>query len=231
MLLILKRFLNHFAALARPPVRRVLLKQIYFTANEAVWLVAITGFALGATVVVQLHEEYGQSRDAALRLLGSLSFVELSPLLACLMMVARSASAMAIELASMRISGEVAALRRMGISIESYLLLPRVLGMTLAAVVLAGVMSLASVLGGVLFATGWDASYQIFALERMLRWHEVLICLLKAASFGLVAGVVSIYAGFSVPLQVSEIPKAASRAVLRGLLALFVLDFCWALVL
>lgn len=228
---ILQQTLVHFSALARPPVRRVLLKQVYFTANEAAWLVAVTGFALGAIVVVQLHDEYGQSRDAALRLLGSLSFAELSPLLACLMMVARSSSAVAIELASMRITGEVNELKRMGISIKSYLLLPRVLGITLAAVALTAVMALASVLGGILFASGWDASYQIFALERMLRLDEVVVCILKALTFGLAAGIVSVHAGFSVQLQASDVPKAASRAVLRGLLALFVIDFAWAMAL
>lgn len=225
----LQRVLVHFSALARPPVRRVLLKQVYFTANEAAWLVAATGFALGAIVVVQLHEEYGQSRDAALRLLGSLSFVELSPLLACLMMVARSSSAVAIELASMRVTGEVNELTRMGISIKSYLLLPRVLGIALAAMALTAVMALSSVLGGILFASGWDASYQIFALERMLRLDEVVLCILKAMTFGLAAGLVSVHAGFSVQLQASDVPKAASRAVLRGLLALFVIDFAWAM--
>lgn len=226
---LLQRVLVHFSALARPPVRRVLLKQVYFTANEAAWLVAVTGFALGAIVVVQLHDEYGQSRDAALRLLGSLSFVELSPLLACLMMVARSSSAVAIELASMRVNGEVSELTRMGISIQSYLLLPRVLGIALAAMALTAVMALSSVLGGILFASGWDASYQIFALERMLRLDEVVVCILKAMTFGLAAGLVSVHAGFSVQLQASDVPKAASRAVLRGLLALFVIDFAWAM--
>ena len=225
----IRRILAYFSALALPPVRRVLLKQVYFTANEAAWLVAATGFALGAIVVLQLHDEYGQSRDTALRLLGSLSFLELSPLLACLMMVARSSSAVAIELASMRIAGEVNELERLGISVYSYLLLPRVIGIMFAALILTATMALSSVMGGILFVSGWDAGYQIFALERMLRLDEVVVCLFKALSFGLLAGLVSVHAGFSVALQVSEVPKAASRAVLRGLLALFVLDFCWAM--
>lgn len=226
----IQRVLVHFSALARPPVRRVLLKQIYFTANEAAWLAAIAGFAIGAIVVVQLHDEYGQSRDVALRLLGSLSFVELSPILACLMMVARSSSAVAIELASMRISGEMNELKRMGISIKSYLLLPRVLGIAIAAMALTAVMALSSVLGGILFAMGWDAGYQFFALERMLRLDEVAVGVLKAMSMGLAIGWVAVQAGFSVQPQVSEVPKAASRAVLRGMVVLFLIDLAWAVV-
>ena len=220
----------HLNVLARPPVRRVLYKQVYFTANEAAWLVAITGFALGAIVVEQLHGQYGQSREMALRLLGSLSFVELSPLLASLMMVARSSSAVAIELASMRVAGEVQELERMGLSVTAYLLLPRILGMAIAAVILTATMALASVAGGILLASGWDASYQILALERMLRMQEVLLCLAKATSFGLFAGALACHAGFSVAMQPSDVPKAASRAVLRGLLALFVLDLIWVIV-
>ena len=226
----LQGLLVYVSALARPPVRRVLLKQIYFTAIEAAWLAAVTGFALGAIVVVQLHDEYGQSRDMALRLLGSLSFVELSPILACLMMVARSSSAVAIELASMRISGEVNELKRMGISIKSYLMLPRVLGVTVAAMALTGVMAISSVLGGILFASGWDASYQLYALERMLRLDEVVVCIAKAMTMGFAIGLVAVHAGFSVQLQASDVPRAASRAVLRGMLALFLIDLAWAMI-
>jgi phospholipid/cholesterol/gamma-HCH transport system permease protein len=53
-------------------------------------------------------------------------------------MVARSSSAVASELAHMRANGEFRCLARHGIDIGGYLLLPRMLGMTFAAIVLSG---------------------------------------------------------------------------------------------
>jgi phospholipid/cholesterol/gamma-HCH transport system permease protein len=225
----LMQSLQEFSGFARAPVRRIFLKQVYFTANEAAWLMFFIGFALGGIVVTQLHDQYGQSRDAALRLLGSMTFTELAPLLTVLIMMARSASAVAIELATMRVSGEVRELERMGISIVSYLLLPRVLGMMGSAVLLTACMAFGALLGGVLFVAGWDASYQVLALERVLKMSEVLLCLAKAASFGLAAGLLACQSGLRVQLNATEIPKAASRAVMRGLFALFAIDLFWAI--
>ncbi|WP_156905340.1 ABC transporter permease [Chitinibacter tainanensis] len=222
-----RHYLPAFGALSRAPVRRVLAKQVYFTANEAAWLMFLIGFALGAIVVTQLHGQYGQSRDAALRLLGSLTFGELAPLLTVLIVMARSASAIAIELASMRVNGEVRELERMGIPIHGYLVLPRVLGMMISAVLLTACMALGSMLGGMLVISGWDASYQVLALERIVRFGELALCVAKAASFGLAGGILACHAGLRVQLNATEIPRAASRAVMRGLFALFVLDLCW----
>ncbi|WP_348945163.1 ABC transporter permease [Chitinibacter sp. FCG-7] len=229
----MKRWLRHyllraFSGFARAPVRRVYLKQVYFTANEAAWLMFFIGFALGGIVVAQLHGQYGQSRDAAMRLLGSLTFTELAPLLTVLIVMARSASAIAIELATMRINGEVRELERMDIAVSSYLIFPRVMGMMSSAVLLTACMALGAMLGGVLMIAGWDASYQVLALERILKMEEVLLCLAKAASFGLAGGILACQAGLNVQLSATEIPRAASRAVMRGLFALFALDLCWA---
>jgi phospholipid/cholesterol/gamma-HCH transport system permease protein len=224
----LRHYLHAVSGFTRAPVRRVFLKQVYFTANEAAWLMFLIGFALGGIVVTQLHGQYGQSRDTAMRLLGSLTFRELAPLLTVLIVMARSASAIAIELASMRINGEVRELQRMNISIASYLILPRVLGMMCSSILLTACMALGATLGGVLLISGWDASYQVLALDRILRVGDIAICLAKAASFGLAGGILACQAGLSVQLSATEIPRAASRAVMRGLFALFALDLCWA---
>ncbi|QLG87896.1 ABC transporter permease [Chitinibacter bivalviorum] len=223
-------YLHAFSGFARAPVRRVYLKQVYFTANEAAWLMFFIGFALGGIVVTQLHDQYGQSRDNAMRLLASLTFGELAPLLTVLIVMARSASAIAIEMASMRVTGEVRELERMNISIVSYLVLPRVLGMMSSAVLLTACMALGAMLGGVIFIAGWDASYQVLAIERVLRMNDVLLCLAKAASFGLAGGILACHSGLNVQLSATEIPKSASRAVMRGLFALFALDLIWAIV-
>lgn len=216
-------------ALRRHAVRRVLLKQIYFTSNQAGYLVSVIGFAMGAIVVLQLHDEYGQSWETALRVLGRLGFNELAPLLGSLIMVARSSSAIASELVNMRASGEFRCLVNHGIDIAEYLLLPRVLGMTLSALVLSGCLGLFSLAGGIIFSAGWDAGYQVAQIERMLEPAWVLVCMGKSALFGCAAATLACAVGLVTRPLPTEIPKAASRAVFIGIMMLFIIDFAWSL--
>ena len=217
--------------LRSPAARRVLFKQAYFTGNEAGLLVALIGFALGAIVVLQLHDEYGQSREVALRILGRLGLNELAPLLGSIVMVARSSSAVASELAHMRANGEFRCLARHGIDIGGYLLLPRMLGMTFAAIVLSGCMALFALTGGMIFSSGWEAGYQVLQIERMLQPKWILVCLAKSGLFGFSSAYLACKVGLMTPALPTEIPKAASRAVFYGILMLFALDFAWSMVL
>lgn len=218
-------------ALMNPAVQRVLLKQIYFTSNETARLVSLIGFAMGAIVVLQLHDQYGQSWDTSLRVLARLGLLELSPMLGALIMLARSASAVASELANMRGNGEFRCLTRHGIDVSEYLLLPRIVGMTISAAVLAGCMALSSLVGGILFSAGWDAAYQLQQVERMLEPIWVLTCLAKSALYGFAGACLACYVGLTTIPIPTEIPKAASRAVFYGILMLFAIDFAWSLLL
>ncbi|MBB5190034.1 phospholipid/cholesterol/gamma-HCH transport system permease protein [Silvimonas terrae] len=221
--------LDPLSGLRHAPARRVLLKQIYFTGNEAALLVLLVGFALGGIVVAMLHGQYGQSQEAALRLLASLGFKEISPLLAAIILVARSSSAVASELATMQVHGEIRSLYRMGIPLGGYLIMPRVLGMTVACVGLSFYLAVAAQLGGALLGAGADVTYQVSELDRMLTLEQVLTCMAKAALFGMGTSLLACHVGLRVGPYVTDIPKASSRAVVRGLSAIFVLDFMWSL--
>lgn len=189
------------------------------------------GFALGATVVLQLHDEYGQSWDTALRILGRLVMNELGPLLGTLIVVARSSSAVANELANMRMHGEFRCLELHGIPCEHYLLLPRVAALAVAAMILSGCLALFALAGGVAFSSGWHAGYQLLQLDRMLLPAWIAVCLGKSLLFGLCTGLLTCAVGVLTPPLPTEIPKTASRAVFFGILALFLMDFLWSLVL
>jgi phospholipid/cholesterol/gamma-HCH transport system permease protein len=225
----LKQLGAFLLALRRAPVRRVWFKQVYFTGNEAGRLVALIGFSLGSALILLLHGQYGQGKEAALRLMVRLVFTEFAPLFAALVLVARSSSAVASELAAMRVNRELAMLLRHGISLQEYLIAPRVYGMTCAAIVLSATLALCALLGGLFFASGWDVTYMLLRLEHVIRPSWCLIALAKAALFGFFAAVIACRCGLMAAAQPTEIPKAASKAVMRGLASVFALEFIWVL--
>jgi len=225
----LNRIGDFVLALRRPPVRRVWFKQIYFTGNEAGRLVALIGLSIGSAMILLLHGQYGQGKEAALRLMVHLVFTEFAPLFAALVLVARSSSAVASELAAMRVNRELEMLMRQGISLLEYLIAPRIYGMTCAAIVLSATLALSALAGGLLFATGWDITYMLLRLEHVIRPSWCLIALFKAGVFGFFAAAIACRSGLTAPPHPTEIPKAASKAVMRGLASIFALEFLWVL--
>lgn len=215
----------------RAPVRRALARQLYFSGLESLALVVLIGIAVGAIIVSQLHFGIGQSGSETLRLMATLLLSELSPLLTALILIARSSSAMASELAAMRVNNETWMLQQFGVAPAHYLMLPRVTGMLLASFLLAIYLSLSSLLVGALLVSGANAVGELARLGDVLMLSTVLEGLAKTALFGLVIALVACRTGLRAGGAMTEIPRAASRAVVSSLLAVFIIDALWGLLL
>lgn len=215
----------------RAPVRRALARQLYFSGLESLTLVLLIGVAVGAIIVSQLHFGIGQSGSETLRLMATLLLSELSPLLTALILIARSSSAMASELAAMRVHNELWMLRQFGVSPAHYLMLPRVTGMLLASVLLSLYLSLAALAAGALLVSEANAFGELLRLGDVLPLWTVAEGLLKTALFGVVVAYIACRTGFRAGGALTDIPRAASRAVVSALLAVFVLDALWGLLL
>jgi len=124
------------AALLRWPVRQVMLKQLYFTGTESISTIAVVGFVVGLIVITQINNLVGRNELLTIQIMIWTIVRELGPLLTAIVIIGRSSSAFASELSSMQVNGEIKSLRSMNISPISYLVLPRVLAMTLASITL-----------------------------------------------------------------------------------------------
>lgn len=222
--------LVRLGALRHWPVRRVLMKQLYFSGVESLPLVLFTGIAVGGIVISQLHYNFGQSGEAALRLLATITLGELAPLLTALLLAARSSSAMASELALMRLHGELTVLGRMGMDLNAYLVLPRVLGMLLAAGGLTIYFAGAALLTGAIGVAGFAAHHELARLSSIVPLSQLLLCLSKSLVFGTAIATVACTCGLAAGNSGNDVPIAASRAVIRALLTLFALDCGYILV-
>jgi len=120
----------------RPVVRDVLYRQVYFTGVRAIPFAAFLSLLVATMVAVQAP----YSAAAGGNILGSVLVVvlvrELGPLAAALIVVTRSGTAMAAELATMGVSGETDGLAGMGVEPFEYLVLPRLVGTAISLVAL-----------------------------------------------------------------------------------------------
>ncbi|MGH7952249.1 MAG: ABC transporter permease [Limisphaerales bacterium] len=153
---------------------------------------------------------------------------ELGPLLAAMLILARVGTANVIELGTARALGEVEALEAVGIDPVHYLIVPRVIGMTLGVFSLTVYLILAALGSGYLFAflqnvplTPGDYFKE---LAGSLSWLDFVLLAIKSCAFGFLIGIVTCYHGLAQPLRLEEVSRVAVRAMAQGIIACVFID-------
>jgi phospholipid/cholesterol/gamma-HCH transport system permease protein len=113
----------------------------------------LVGFVMGFQSARQL-ELYGASLYVA-DVVGISVTRELAPLITAIIVSGRSGAAFAAELGTMRVSEEIDALRTLGFAPTRYLVLPRVVALTLVTPVLTLIGDVVGVAGGA--TVGWSS--------------------------------------------------------------------------
>lgn len=214
-------------ALSRWPVRQVFLKQLYFTGLESLFTITIAGLIVGLIVIMQTNNLVGRNEQLTSQIMIWILIRELGPLLTAFVIIGRSSSAFASELSSMQVNGEIKSLRHWGISPISYLIVPRVLAMTLSSMVLTFYFLVFAIsIGGIVTALRLDLSLAgLFSKTlELISFNDAWASWLKSILFGFMVAIVSCYHGLRRKTAMTEVPQAVSQAVIRSLMTVFVGD-------
>ena len=217
--------------LANPMVRLVFLRQIYFTAVRALRLLSVVALVIGSAWVAQATTVLGA--DPRLFELVELVLARnLAPMAAAIIVIGRSATAVGTELALMRCSGEIEALRRMRIPVHDYLIVPRVAAITLATIGCCFFSQVIAVVGGF----GVSALMLDVTLEEQLRRfaEQVSIPLMaleavKSLCFGFVIAAIACATGLNAAPRVTDVPLVPARVFLRALVAVLLVNVLFLL--
>jgi phospholipid/cholesterol/gamma-HCH transport system permease protein len=153
---------------------------------------------------------------------------ELGPLLTALIVLARVGTANVVELGTIRALGEVEALESLGIDPVHYLVMPRVIALSLSVFCLATYLVFIAIFSGYVFAFVQDVpltfTNYLEQLNLALRWEDFVLFALKTALFGAIIAIVSCYHGLARPLRVEEVSRATARAVVESVTGFVLLD-------
>jgi phospholipid/cholesterol/gamma-HCH transport system permease protein len=206
---------------------KVLVLQILFTGVEALSIVSLVALSIGAVIIVEggtILPRFGQS-SLMYTILIVVITRELGPLLTAFIVIARSGTAIATELGNMVVSHEIEAYLSVGINPVSYLVVPRVLGVTISLMALTIYFNVFGLIGSFLVSQLVNPvpfGEYFRALLAAMQPTDILSTLLKSFVFGIIASVVATYQGFKVSLSVTEIPPAAIKAVGQGFVLCFI---------
>jgi phospholipid/cholesterol/gamma-HCH transport system permease protein len=212
-------------------VWNLLARQIFAIGVEPLGFVAAVAVFVGISVVVQLSFWVGEAGQSQLLgpLLVAIVARELGPVLTNIVVIARSSSAMATELAVLKINGDVRALEAQGKDPFLYLVVPRVLGVAVSTFCLTIVFILVAFASGYVFAA-WlgkgSSDLMLFAetVSSAVRPNDVFSVLAKSILPALFAGASCCIGGLSVGESDTDIPRATQRALTRSVAGLFVIS-------
>jgi phospholipid/cholesterol/gamma-HCH transport system permease protein len=223
---------THLRVLRIQPVRIVFERQLYFTGIEGLVLVAAIGLLTGSLFAITATAILGTGQ-LSMQTLVLIQVGELGPMIAAIVIIARSSVAIAAELALMHTRDETAHLRLMRIPPLDYLVVPRIAAVTLSVFALTVYFQTVAVAGGL--ATS--------ALFRQVRFVEQLgnffgavtiadisVTAAKSLCFGLAISCISCFHGLDVGRSATAIPIATVRAVVQSLMAVFLIDGTFAYV-
>jgi phospholipid/cholesterol/gamma-HCH transport system permease protein len=208
---------------------RVLVLQILFTGVEALSVVSLVALSIGAVIIVEggtILPRFGQT-SLMYTILIVVITRELGPILTAFIIIARSGTAIATELGNMVVSHEVEAYVSVGISPISYLVVPRVLGVTISMIALTIYFNFFGLFGSYLVSQlvkPVPVVEYFRALLRAFQARDLISTLVKAGVFGVIVSVVATFQGFKVGSSVTEIPRAAIKAVGQGFVLCFLAD-------
>lgn len=210
--------------------REVLKRQILFTGVEALPFTALIALLTGAVVAVQSSLLSG---SAGADLLGTLLVTvlvrELGPLIVAFIVIGRSGAAIAAELASMRVHRELDTLEAMAVDPFDYLVVPRLAGVVAALIGLTMAFVAMSLVAGwvILQAVALTppplADYAAM-LAVQLSATDVVVLLAKTIVPGLLIAAVACHEGLTAAASATDVPRAATRGVVRSLSAAFLWD-------
>lgn len=206
------------------------LRNMHRMGNRSLPIIALTAFFVGGIMVIQAGVFVQRFNAAGLVGWGAgfSIFREIGPMLIALMFSGRVGSNNTAELATMTVTEQLDGLRALAIDPIHYLVVPRVVAMTLCLLCLVIIGDLIALYGGALFAMlllDLEFATLYYSLIENLGWLDFVHGLVKAAAFGAAIAMTSCYFGVSVRGGAVGVGKAVNAAVVAAAISIVLLDF------
>lgn len=214
---------------AYPVLARTLVNQIRFTAVQALPFVLAIALLIGLTVLVETMAQAARLGLTATlgRILVTVVIRELGPMLTAIIVIARSGTAIAAELATSDVMGEVEAAEAMGVDPYQYWVLPRMLGTAVSVTLLIVYFDVVTVLSGLTLGDALgrvDLASSLAVFRAELSPADLWLTLAKGTLFGLGIALLCCYEGLRAGGRPTLVPICVTRGVVASLGFVFALS-------
>jgi phospholipid/cholesterol/gamma-HCH transport system permease protein len=231
------RYIGRVSLFAKDALRGMLFKsrdikavfrEIIYIGIDSFPLVALIAFFIGIIIAFQTAYQLKQlSSEIYIASLVALSLVrELGPVIASLIVAARSGASITAGIGSMKISEQVDALEAFAVEPINYLVVPKLIALLICMPILVIYADLLGILGGFVVGSSKFAipfGFYFKLTFDALKLKDIFSGLLKSFCFGGIIAFISCYEGFR-PLSSTDVSLAVTRAVVRSFILIIIFD-------
>ena len=218
-------------AVRRPWRVGLFVQQLENVGVGSLFIVTLTGFFVGAVLSLQGIHAFGLfSAETLVGATVELSLArELAPVFAAIMLAARTGSAIATELGTMRVTEQIDALETMAVDSRQYLIVPRALAGMVMLPLLTLIFNAVGLFGAYLVAVasaGMSGADFQARIPMFTEPEDIVMGLVKAAVFGYVVCLVAAQRGYHAEGGAAGVGVATTRAVVGGCISILAIDYC-----
>ncbi len=210
----LKRYLYYFATIG----------------SDSLPVIAITSLFTGGVIALETYSAF--HRFNAEYMIGAVVAIsmarELSPVLSALLVTARSGSAMAAEIGTMRVTEQIDALEMMAVNPIKFLITPRLYTSVVSLVLLTIVSDIVGYIGGYLVSVhlfGVNKTLYLRYTQNLAEMSDVYHGLIKAAVFGFLIASISCLYGYYTRGGAKGVGESTTKAVVSSSIAILIFDY------
>jgi phospholipid/cholesterol/gamma-HCH transport system permease protein len=213
-----------------------IVQQLYAMGYRSFPIIVLITFLVGVTISLTSAAQLRLfGADVYLADLVSIAMVrELVPLMTGIMLAGKIGASITAEIATMKVMDEIDALRTMGIVPEKFLMVPRLIAITVSVPLLVTLADAVGLAGGAIVGRlALDIPPSVFFKQvfRAITASDVLTGIAKTLVFGWAVVFGSGFKGFSITRGAEEVGVATTDSVVLSIALIIGLDCVFAFVL
>lgn len=220
-----------FAAV-QPPYRfRDIIRQIHFIAVEGLWIIVLCVCAAAMVTILEasFHMKLLIQNDAMVPGFAAMLILrELGVVVMALLVTSRAGAGMAAEVASMKITEQIDALRMLGLDPLRFLVAPRLIAGIIAGAtmsLIANCVCLLAAMGVSILKLGSTAGLFMSMSRPFVTGQDLCFAMIKGAAFGAVIPLFACYWGLRSRAGAEGVGSATTNAVVSTSIAIIIIDF------
>jgi phospholipid/cholesterol/gamma-HCH transport system permease protein len=208
---------------------RVLLHNVQVDGFNALPITGLLTFLMGVVIAYQGSEQlktFG-ANIFIVDLVGISLLREIAPLVTAILVAGRSGSAYTAQIGTMRVTEELDALRALGISPMSLLVIPRAMALVIVLPLLTVFADVVGVFGGMLIASsqlGITFTEFLNRFDYAVAMRHYVIGIGKTPVFAIIVALVGCYQGLQVAGGVDSVGRQTTISVVQAIFLVIVAD-------
>lgn len=225
-------FLETIYASLTPPYRiKDIFKQIYFVANQSLFIIVFcVCFAAAVTIIeASFHMKIVIQNDSMVPGFAALLILrELGAVVSALLLTSRVGAGLAAESATMKITEQIDAYKMLNMDPIKYIVAPRFVACIIGGGILSIVANVICLYGAMIVSTiklGHTSGSFMASVMVFVKFRDLMFAAIKGVCFGATIPIFSCFYGFRCKEGAEGVGLATTNSVVATSVAILIIDF------